>query len=181
MKYAVPILLAAILLGAAPALAQEHVRDGGRGQWRGAQAAEGNWRAGRGDGRGEGGWRGRNEGPWRGRGEDAPPEGRLGRAGDGPLYAEPPREGRTPNSLGAGWRQQQDEARDRVRRGELRSLPNVIDGIRRRQPGRQLDAGIEAWGDGRPTYRVRWAAANGRRIDYIVDARTGAILAVEGR
>ena len=30
--------------------------------------------------------------------------------------------------------------------------------------------------DGRPIYRVRWQAANGQRIDFIVDATTGAII-----
>jgi uncharacterized membrane protein YkoI len=34
-----------------------------------------------------------------------------------------------------------------------------------------LDAGLEG-----PNYRVRWATADGRRIDFIVDARTGQIL-----
>ena len=85
------------------------------------------------------------------------------------------------NSLGDGWREQQNEAREGVRRGEYRPLGGVLSDLRRRQPGRQLDAGIEQGRDGRPVYRVRWAAQNGQRIDYIVDARTGAILAEEGR
>jgi YebC/PmpR family DNA-binding regulatory protein len=38
-----------------------------------------------------------------------------------------------------------------------------------------LDAGLEDHG-GRPVYRVRWQAANGERIDFIVDARSGAII-----
>ncbi|HYE43017.1 MAG TPA: PepSY domain-containing protein, partial [Caulobacteraceae bacterium] len=29
---------------------------------------------------------------------------------------------------------------------------------------------------GRPQYRVRWQSNDGQRIDYIVDAETGAIL-----
>jgi uncharacterized membrane protein YkoI len=58
----------------------------------------------------------------------------------------------------------------------------VIDQIRRRSPGRQLDAGMET--DvitGRSVYRVRWAGADGRRSDYIVDAESGRILGVDGR
>jgi uncharacterized membrane protein YkoI len=51
----------------------------------------------------------------------------------------------------------------------------VIAGIRGRSPGRQLDAGIE-YRNGRPVYRVRWMTNQGRRIDYIVDAASGAIL-----
>jgi uncharacterized membrane protein YkoI len=84
------------------------------------------------------------------------------------------------DSLGAGWRgQQQDEARDRVRGGELVPLPRVLESIRRRTPGRHLDTGLEDEG-GRPVYRVRWAANDGRRIDYLVDARTGAVLRADG-
>ena len=85
----------------------------------------------------------------------------------------------SPNSLGAGWRQQQDEAREAVRRGRHQPLGRVIDQLRRRTPGRQLDVGLEQR-DGRSVYRVRWAAADGRRIDYIVDAETGAVLRADG-
>ncbi|MDR3513233.1 MAG: PepSY domain-containing protein [Caulobacteraceae bacterium] len=84
------------------------------------------------------------------------------------------------DSLGADWGAQQDEARAGVRQGRYVPLARVIEEIRRRTPGQQLDAGLEQ-AQGRPVYRVRWAAANGRRIDYIVDARTGAILSAEGR
>lgn len=83
------------------------------------------------------------------------------------------------DSLGAGWREQQDEARRGVQAGNL-PLAQVIDIIRRTTPGRQLDAGLESGPDGRPVYRVRWAAQDGRRIDYLVDARTGQILQANG-
>ena len=85
----------------------------------------------------------------------------------------------SPNSLSAGWRQQQDEARDAVRRGQHVPLPRVLETLRRRTPGRQLDAGLEVR-DGRTVYRVRWAAADGRRIDYLVDAESGAVVRAEG-
>lgn len=83
------------------------------------------------------------------------------------------------DSLGAGWRAQQDEARDKVRGGEIVPLARVLGELRRRTAGRQLDAGLEDAG-GRPVYRVRWATDDGRRIDYIVDARTGAVLQADG-
>ena len=85
------------------------------------------------------------------------------------------------NSLGQGWRQQQDEARSGVRQGRYVPLARILPGIGRRTPGRQLDAGIEENWQGRTVYRIRWAAQNGRRIDYIVDAETGAILRAEGQ
>jgi uncharacterized membrane protein YkoI len=82
------------------------------------------------------------------------------------------------DSLGAGWREQQNEARRGVQQGNV-SLAQVIETIRRTTPGRQLDAGLETAG-GRQVYRVRWAAADGRRIDYLVDAKSGAILSAGG-
>jgi uncharacterized membrane protein YkoI len=81
-----------------------------------------------------------------------------------------------PDSLGAGWREQQDEAQRCVRDGRCVSLAQVIQTIRRRTPGRQLDAGLEPGPGGRPVYRVRWAADDGRRIDYLVDVQSGAII-----
>ena len=80
-----------------------------------------------------------------------------------------------PNSLGADWRLQQDEARQGVRNHQLMPLGHVIEQVRARHPGRQLDAGLEYQGD-RPIYRVRWMTNDGRRIDYLIDAATGAIL-----
>ena len=84
-----------------------------------------------------------------------------------------------PDSLGAGWRQQQGEAREAVQSGRAIALGRVMEQIRRRTPGRPLDAGMEQSGN-RAVYRVRWAAEDGRRIDYIVDAETGAILRADG-
>ena len=94
----------------------------------------------------------------------------------GAAVADPPKKHPSPdNSLGAGWRQQQEEARQGVRQRRLMPLEAVIDQIRRRIPGRQLDAGLEYQGD-RAVYRVRWMTADGRRVDYMIDAATGAIL-----
>lgn len=97
-----------------------------------------------------------------------------------PYRLAPPRDFERPsyrggNSLGADWREQQDEARQGVRHGQLAPLGRVIQGIGRRAPGRELDTGIE-YQFGRPVYRVRWITVHGRRIDYIVDAASGAIL-----
>ena len=93
-------------------------------------------------------------------------------------YAVPP--GYAPNSLGAGWGQQQDAARRGVRQGALMPLRQVMAKIRAGTPGRLLDAGIEPGPGGRPAYRVRWAAANGQRIDFIVDAASGALIGSNG-
>ncbi|MDB5479282.1 MAG: Propeptide PepSY amd peptidase [Caulobacteraceae bacterium] len=57
----------------------------------------------------------------------------------------------------------------------MASLGFVIESIKRRSPGRQLDADVDFM-DGRPVYRVRWLTVHGRRMDYLVDAETGVIL-----
>jgi uncharacterized membrane protein YkoI len=79
------------------------------------------------------------------------------------------------DSLGANWREQQRQAHHGVQQGDV-PLAKVIETIRRMTPGSLLDAGLETAADGRPVYRVRWAAADGRRIDYLVDAKTGAVI-----
>jgi uncharacterized membrane protein YkoI len=80
-----------------------------------------------------------------------------------------------PNSLGPDWALQQDEARRGVRQHQLVPLGRVIARIGVRTPGRQLDTGLE-YQDGRAVYRVRWMTRDGRRVDYLIDAATGAIL-----
>lgn len=83
------------------------------------------------------------------------------------------------DSLGSNWRPQQDEARRGVRQGRMIPLESIAPRLHRRSPGRLLDAGIESRG-GLPVYRVRWQAADGRRIDYLVDAATGMIISADG-
>ena len=63
-----------------------------------------------------------------------------------------------------------------MRQGRIIPLSRVVQTLERLRPGRVLDAGLETAADGRMTYRVRWAATGGRRIDFIVDAETGAII-----
>jgi uncharacterized membrane protein YkoI len=93
-----------------------------------------------------------------------------------PPAAEPPVLAQQPDCLGADWRQQQGEARAKVKNGSHLPLERVVEAIRRLRRGRLLDACLEVDPDGRSVYRVRWAAADGRRVDFRVDAATGAIL-----
>ena len=198
MKFPVPVLLAAALTLAVPAIASARPDDHGRGG--GGQVRKGGgWRGG--EGRGAPYGRGAPPAIPYGRGGE-PPAGSYGRyyrpppmnavpppdsrysrrypGDDGGYYPEPaPR--RPANSLREGYHDQQDEARDGVRNGELMSPGQIIPQLRQRYPGRILDAGIEEGSDGRTVYRIRWAAENGRRMDIIVDARTGAVLGTEGQ
>ena len=150
------------------------------GGWRGGGPARGAAPYGRGGAP----YGGAPYAPYRGGGRSEPaPDarrwgGRYPGPEGGPAYAEPPRS-RNSNSLGQYYREQQDEAREGVRSRGYQTMAQVMRSIRRRTPGRPLDAGLEQDPDGRPVYRVRWGAANGRRIDYIIDAQTGAILRAE--
>jgi hypothetical protein len=94
-----------------------------------------------------------------------------------PGYGPYPSTGSAP-AFGGQWRDQQEFLRQGVRQGQLAPLGRVIGSIRQRTPGRQLDAGLEYQGP-RLVYRVRWMTEQGRRVDYIIDAETGAI--VSGR
>ncbi len=200
MRHAAPLLMAvALAVTAAPmAVAWADPGDGGgRGGWRGRAEGSGQqgWRGGQGGG--QQGWRGDGDrgggsGGWRGRGSQQDGgrfQREVGRYGDGQPYGgargfrDPDGGGGEPQGGGRRAGPLSGDSRDAaagVRQG-LRPMGQVLREIQRQQPGRQLDAGMETWGDGRPTYRVRWAAENGRRIDYVVDARTGVILSVEGR
>ncbi len=83
-------------------------------------------------------------------------------------------------AFGGGWGAEQNEVRRAVREGRQIPLGQAIEAVRRRSPGRELDAGLEAGPNGRPVYRLRWAGQDGRRQDYMVDAGTGAVLGVRG-
>jgi uncharacterized membrane protein YkoI len=148
----VAAIFAAGLLGLAPAvsLAQDHGRDHDRGGH---------------DARPHGGpapSRGRPGGGGGGNGGGTRPYERPGpmRGGPGPVI-------RGGGGGGPGY------GRPHV------SLDGVISQMHHRFPGgRLLDAQVEDRG-GRSVYRVRWSTGDGRRIDYFVDAETGAIIGEE--
>ena len=89
--------------------------------------------------------------------------------------------GQTPDSLGKDWNPSSAGVRDQVRSGRVIPLSQAIKTVESSTPGHLLDAGLESGADGRQVYRVRWAAADGRRLDVIVDATSGAVLRQEGR
>ena len=166
-----------------------YARGGGFG---GGRYGGGHFEDGRG-GRygGMGGGFGRSFGAPQGGGYGGYPGGFGGRGypapGGGYGAPPPPRAYMAPGSgrgfgggFGGNWGAEQDEVRRAVREGRHIPLGQAIDAVRRRAPGRELDAGLEAGPNGRSVYRLRWAGQNGRRQDYIVDAGTGAVLGVQG-
>ncbi len=191
----VAILLAILGLYLSAFAAAAQPRDGGG--WRGGGApgfSRGGFGGGRyGGGGGGGGGRGfpgpggygRGFGPAQGGGYGGYggyPGGGGGYAPPGVGYGGGPRRafagpGR---AFGGDWGREQNEVRRAVREGRQIPLGQAIEAVRRRAPGHELDAGLEAGPNGRPVYRLRWAGQNGRRQDYVVDAGTGAILGVQG-
>ena len=67
----------------------------------------------------------------------------------------------------------------KFRGGRTIPLDGVVGQFHRRFPrGRLLDAEMGDL-DGRTVYHVHWATGDGRRIDYVVDAQTGAVIGEE--
>ena len=181
----VAILLAILGLYLSALQAAAQPRGGGWGG-RGGGAFAGAGRFGGGPARGAPfrGFGGGAFGPGRGGFGGFPEGGYSGRPGPGPYgpraFGGPNGYGGAPNPFGGDWRGEQDEVRRAVREGRHIPLGQAIQAVRRRAPGRELDAGLEPGPNGRPVYRLRWAGQNGRRQDYMVDAGTGEVLGVQG-
>jgi len=58
---------------------------------------------------------------------------------------------------------------------QAKPLEAVIEAIRRRLPGRALDARLVEW-RGREAYEIRWMGENGKVKDITADAVSGKIL-----
>jgi len=72
-------------------------------------------------------------------------------------------------------------ARQGVQSGEVRSLDEILNGIRRERPGSLADVqGPNAGAFGEPHYRLKWLTPDGRVLWLDTDARTGRVLGVEG-
>jgi hypothetical protein len=72
-------------------------------------------------------------------------------------------------------------ARQGVQSGEVRSLNEILNGIRRERPGNLADVqGPNLGPQGEPHYRLKWLTPDGRVLWLDTDARTGRVLGVEG-
>jgi hypothetical protein len=76
---------------------------------------------------------------------------------------------------------QPSRARQGVQNGEVRSLDQILNGIRRERPGSLADVqGPDAGPSGEPHYRLKWVTPDGRVQWLDTDARTGRVLGVQG-
>ncbi len=90
--------------------------------------------------------------------------------------AEAQRPGRGPfGGPGQSWNP--DDARDAVREGRHMPLREVLRAVEAQIPG-QLRGGaqLQERGNGRAVYLLRWQTPDGRLLDLVVDAETGAVL-----
>jgi hypothetical protein len=72
-------------------------------------------------------------------------------------------------------------AREGVQSGQVRSLDEILNGIRRQRPGNLADVqGPNPSQAGGPRYRLKWVTPDGRVLWLDTDARTGRVLGVEG-
>jgi hypothetical protein len=72
-------------------------------------------------------------------------------------------------------------AREGVQSGQVRSLDQILNGIRRQRPGRLADVqGPNPSAAGEPRYRLKWVTPDGRVLWLDTDARTGRVIGVEG-
>jgi hypothetical protein len=68
-----------------------------------------------------------------------------------------------------------------VQSGEVRSLDEILNGIRRERPGSLADVEGPNFGpSGEPHYRLKWLTPDGRVLWLDTDARTGRVLGVQG-
>jgi len=76
---------------------------------------------------------------------------------------------------------QPNRAREGVQSGEVRSLDQILNGIRRERPGSLADVEGPNFGpSGEPHYRLKWLTPDGRVLWLDTDARTGRVLGVQG-
>ncbi|HEX5280206.1 MAG TPA: hypothetical protein VFW28_09010 [Micropepsaceae bacterium] len=72
-------------------------------------------------------------------------------------------------------------AREGVQSGQMRSLDQILNGIRRQRPGSLADVeGPNPSPEGGAQYRLKWITPDGRVLWLDTDARTGRVLGVEG-
>lgn len=88
---------------------------------------------------------------------------------------EPQLRMRNPRRQSRSQRQEQDAAREAVRRGEILPLGGIIRAVQSQCPGKFLGARLQRGRTGF-SYQVRILRPSGQRIGLLVDARTGALI-----
>ncbi|HAE28597.1 MAG TPA: hypothetical protein DCG58_15640 [Hyphomonas adhaerens] len=68
------------------------------------------------------------------------------------------------------------QARDSRNQGRTVPLSQIFNSLKRQYGGYQLGADLYDRGNGKAVYEIDWMTKNGRKMHFVVDAQTGAIL-----
>ena len=68
------------------------------------------------------------------------------------------------------------QARESVKEGKTVPLSQIFKDLKREYGGYQLGADLFRKDDGSAVYEIDWITGDGRKVHFVVDARTGQIL-----
>jgi uncharacterized membrane protein YkoI len=68
------------------------------------------------------------------------------------------------------------QARDSRNQGRTVPLSQIFSNLKRQYGGYQLSADLYERGNGKAVYEIDWMTKDGRKMHFVVDAQTGAIL-----
>jgi len=83
-----------------------------------------------------------------------------------------------PAAAAQGWMNQfsPGQARESVKEGKTVPLSQIFKDLKREYGGYQLGADLFRKDDGSAVYEIDWITGDGRKVHFVVDARTGQIL-----
>ncbi|HPF24631.1 MAG: PepSY domain-containing protein [Hyphomonas sp.] len=83
-----------------------------------------------------------------------------------------------PAALAQDWMNQfsPGQARDSRAQGKTVPLSQIFSGLKREYGGYQLSADLYDKGNGKAVYEIDWMTGDGRKMHFVVDAQSGAIL-----
>lgn len=84
----------------------------------------------------------------------------------------------TPVAQAQGWMNQFSPGQARDSRNEGRTVPlsQIFSNLKRQYGGYQLRADLYDKGNGKSVYEIDWMTKDGRKMHFVVDAQSGAIL-----
>ncbi|MEL6324871.1 MAG: PepSY domain-containing protein [Pseudomonadota bacterium] len=87
-----------------------------------------------------------------------------------------------PVSMAQNWGQSfsPNQARDARQSGDIVPLRDIIRRLQRQHGGRYLDANLYSKSGGGSEYHIDWLTEDGRKVVFVVDARSGRVTSTRG-